>query len=105
MRRATSYAKTIRAFRLARGFSAVELSRRAGLCDSYIGSIERYARPFLPSITVERYIAKALGINPIILRLLDPRGDNVLLLGNNYGQRFRREGMRGPRRNYFRSGR
>ncbi|MGL4441887.1 MAG: helix-turn-helix domain-containing protein [Bosea sp. (in: a-proteobacteria)] len=59
-------AKNIRVLRLARGYTQEELSELAGINQNYTGMIEREERS--PTVDMLEKIAKALAIDPVILR-------------------------------------
>lgn len=61
-RRKNGLASRIRAHRKARGLSASELARRAGLARTHVSLIERGTRR-TPSIETVQAIARALGVS------------------------------------------
>lgn len=65
MRLVTSFSRNLRAIRLQRQLTMVELAGRAGLSVSYISMLERDLRsPPLPTVAV---LADALSVTPVDL--------------------------------------
>lgn len=57
-----TFARNLKALRLARGFTQEELAHRAGVDRTYVSALERMV--YAPSIDVLDRLAEAVGVEP-----------------------------------------